>query len=445
METIKKPENSIKTKAQAIGAKVPWLGYSAVFFLFLCLYNYYVILSGNFRNVTSIVYTYHLVDFKLGFCSKILPGALFNLFFKQPTIKNVTVFETVLLLVSFAALAFLTAKVVTSARDKKTRRALTVIAFFFFAGPCSFCVYVWDLGSLNSYWFYLALIFMFFVENKYLKFVAPVLLFLMMMVHYAVIISYVAFACMILLYKAACAEDKKEKKTFIAIIAVSAAASLAALFYFLKYDSVNVKLPLEEFRAELVKRAGPHGEYANPDYYDMAFFRDYVTSSVEIGRHYGYTGEGLIPTISWNLPAPILSLINLIYSQVYIAFNIEGSVVEKAFKAPYVIALCLPLIVFIYSFWIKMIKTESSKLKKFSYFLGMAHYPFCVIIGLLNSTDIMRWFAPAFIILTAYFFYAVYKEDKAKEIVRGKALSLDWRLVASYYFVYAVTALVSFS
>ncbi len=443
METVKKPENSINPK-QTNGAKATWPVYTAVFFLFLCLYNYFVILGGLFRSVTNTVFTYHLVDFKLGFCSKILPGALFNLFFKQPTIKNVTVFETVLLLVSFAALSFLTAKVVTSAKDRKTRRALTVIAFFFFAGPCSFCVYAWDLGSLNSYWFYLALIFMFFVENKYLKFVAPVLLFLMMMVHYAVIISYVAFACMILLYKAACAEDKKEKSAYAAILVISSVVSLAAFFCFIKNDSINIRLPLEEFRAELVKRAGPEAERVDTHYYDMAFYRDYVTSSVEIGRQYGYIGKGLIPEIKWNLPAPLLSLINLAFSQIYIAFHIDGSVVEKAFKAPYVIALCMPLIIFIYSFWIKMIKAESSKLKKFCYFLGMAHYPFSVIIGLLNSTDIMRWFAPAFIILTAYFFYAVYKEDRAKEIIRGKVLSLDWRLVASYYFVYAVTALVSF-
>ena len=444
METVKKPENSIKTKAETLCGKAPWLGYSLAFFLFLCLYNYFIILGGRFSSVTAVVFTYHLVDFKLGFCSKILPGAIFNLFFRQPTIKNVTVFETVLLLVSFAALSFLVAKVITSAKDRKTRRALTVIAFFFFAGPCTFSIYSCYTGMLDSYWLYFALIFMFFVENKYLKFVAPVLLFLMIAVHYAVIISYAAFACMILLYKAACAEDKKEKKTFIAILAVSAAASLAAFFYFLRFDSVNVKLPLEEFRAELVKRAGPDGERVDTQYYDMAFFRDYVTSSVEIGRQYGYVGKGLIPEIKWNLPAPLLNLINLAFSQVYIAFHIEGTVIEKAFKAPYILALCLPLIIFIYSFWIKMIKAESSKLKKFCYFLGMAHYPFCVIVGLLNSTDILRWFSPAFIILIAYFLYAVYKEEKAKEIIRGKVLSFDWRLVASYYFVYAVTALVSF-
>ena len=54
------------------------------FFAFIVIYNFvFVDKPFEFSSLCDVTYAYHLVDFSVGFCTKLLPGAIYNFFLIQ--------------------------------------------------------------------------------------------------------------------------------------------------------------------------------------------------------------------------------------------------------------------------------------------------------------------------------------------------------------------------
>ncbi len=438
-ETGIKKQNRILESFVTADTKLPWLKYFALFYTYVCLYGLFIVNHGLIWSAGSTTYTYHLVDYGFGFLTKILPGAIFRLFFKNATMANVSAYETVLLLIAYAALSFFLARLVAGIKEKKQRVSVFVLCMFFLSGPCSFGIFSEQLGMLDSYWFFFTLIFIAVIETKYLKYIIPCLVFLMILVHFAAIITYIILCCMILLYRAACARDKKEKAEYGVIFTVTVITAIAAFLYFVLCESSNVTMTMEEFDREMLSRGEPDRlDNVYLRFYDFAFYREQAMHFADNDIVYGVTVDE-IPVLSLPLPAPVLNILNLLISQSFANVKTKSEIAFKAFYIPFLLCLCLPLIAVSYSVLLKLLKSEKNKLKKFCYVLALIQYPFSAFTGLMNSNDITRFLAHALIIHIAFLLYVLYKEEKAREILAGKVYGIDPRLGAAYFFVYMMS------
>ena len=437
-ESLRKKSSSITDALAKADSRLPWLKYFVFLFVYLLVYSVAIVCHGHFWILKGTCYTYHIVDFDFGFCTKLIVGEVFRRIFGNPTFKEVYVTESVLIIIAFAVICGLLSRLLVSVKDSKTRFALLVLCVFFLSGPASFGGFTNQLGMLDAHWLFLAIIFIFVLENKYLRYIIPALVFLMIMVHYAAIINYIIFCCMVLLYRVSIADSKSEKRQYASIFAFSVAAAILSFLYFQFFEESNVKVTMEEMDRILIERAYPRsGDTLALRLYHFAFFRE---ETMHRGSEYDiYVPYESIPFVNLPIPGFVNKLINILVSQVYINFNIEKEKSAKAFYIPYIFLCCLPLLVYIYSVRIKLMKSDENKLRKFCSFLALVQFPFCAAAGILMSTDITRFYMHAFIICVAYLLYTAYREENVRIAIRDAFYRLDLRLVGAYFFVFMLS------
>ena len=431
----------------AAGGRMPQLGVFIFFFVYLCLYDYFIVLHTNIPELSGEVLTYHIVDYSFGFCTKLLPGAIFHLFFDSVTKQTVAVYAWVLYVISLALVSFFISKVVSSIEEKGSRVAVLIICIFFVTGPSTINMFATNVGVLDFYWFLFALLFLIFAENKYLKYLVPLLFAAEILVHFGSIICYVIFMGMVMLFKCSAETDKKQKRILFALLVVSVALTLGLFVYFMIFEQSNVTIKsMQEFNDELFARAGENADAIHYKYYDFAFFRD---EAVKYPEFYEQIDMRSLAGYNLSLPLPekLNDAVNMMLSQV--VYTLHSELIAESHRGlkliVYVYGLLLPVVAFVYSIYIKLIKEEKDKLTKLCFILPLIQFPFCSIVGLLNSVDINRWIGESFIIFMGYFLYVVYKRSDVSELVKTSGKKIDWRLLLSYYFVYANVTLNFFT
>ena len=111
------------------------------FFVFLKAYSF--IVSGNMQvwKVDGITYSFHVVDFSMGFCTKLLPGAVCNFLFDEVTEAKVSTYLNILVAFCFLLVSLLLEKIVLST-GKEYRTPLIFLIAFFLTGPATFSIYI---------------------------------------------------------------------------------------------------------------------------------------------------------------------------------------------------------------------------------------------------------------------------------------------------------------
>ncbi|MBR2590434.1 MAG: hypothetical protein IKE65_05875 [Clostridia bacterium] len=405
------------------------LKYTACFFAFVVLYNFLIINKCHLWSVDMITYTFHLVDFSFGFASKLLPGAIYHLFFKEVYSEQLNIYLTALMLVLFAFVAFCLAKLILSRKSAQSRKTLCVLSLFFLSGPCTFAVFTDELGMLDTYWLFFSALFLILVANKYLKFALPLIFVLSLLVHFSFIFCYFIFFSLILLYRIVCEKDKKERISLIIVFALGILAVAALGLFLLLKEQDNLVYTMQAFNKELDAR----NRFTNNTYYvyyDYAFYKHYEIGSASFA---GIMKQPLIQGDSL-----IASLINPIYFQLRMMY---ASYLEEpkrfAQLAGLVLLLC-PLCVISFRYWIKKMKT-ARKAQKAVYWLMLLQFPITLVFCLCFSPDVSRWLSHAFLIQFALFFYVIYHQKEELEIKIEKNRVLKGILIGVYFVVYAFT------
>ncbi len=370
----------------------------------LCLFIFSVVYSVAITNRFKpwevddyAMYSFCSVDFSYGFATKLLPGAIFNAIFgANATRENATVFMSIIVLLIFAGVSVLLQKFLKKIPTNERPYAF-ILAIMFLTGAYTFSIFTKTLGVLDTYWVLFTVIFFLILENKYLKFLIPLLFAGCIFVHNASIVSYIVLMSIVLLYKISRQTDKKQKIGYIFILAVSLGVAIG-LFLFFSLKEADLVCSIEDFHKKLLS----HGSDCFY-YYDYAFF--------DI-----YQGEQYIPDFVSNINSPFLKFLYVIFYRV----NLNIKVVMARWQVhltSFILALVilLPLVLLFISFHKKRMKTSSDLFSKIIAVLMILQFPFTLLTTLPFSEDITRQFTHSFLIAFTTVLIVIYYDKKQSD------------------------------
>lgn len=401
--------------------------YPVLLFLFTVFYNLFIVRNFTLPDIGVAVRSFHTVDFTVGFCTKILPGAVFNLLPGKCTDMKIIVYETILLLLFFAAVSVFLGRFISSASEENKGTAL-FLSILFLSGPCTFSIYAYRVGMLDVYWVFLAAAAVFMLRNKYLRWGMPLICIAAILIHISAMIAYIILFAMLLLYEYISAEDKKEKRTWGIIFLLSVGVSVLTFGYFLLFEKSNLVFTMEEFDAWLAGRGA--GGY----YYDYALYGHFIFDDASF-----YNFNEVIVPIGFS---PLIErFVNKIIQQILFNFTLFVQSNIPPYVMLILIGLVLPLLLPVYKFALrKMRENKKDKPTVFFCVCLFAQFPFTLLCAILTSVDVTRWTAHAFTVLFTLFLYMLYKEgDEALSAVREYGAGFPGWMKAVYSAVYALT------
>lgn len=395
--------------------------YALCFFAFFILYL--TIIPGDCKiwKIDDSTYSFFVVDFSIGFCSRILQGAIFNLFFDTANTTNVSIFWSVSFLFTAAVICFFAEKVILKT-EPEYRKAAILTFLFFFTGPCTFAMHFKTIGLIEFFWVSCLVLFFLVLQKKQLWFLIVPISVMMIFYYYAAIICYVPLLAILLLYKISTLNDKKDRRYLTVVFFGAVILSIFFTFYFVFFERSNLNYTMEEFDNILLSRGVENkGLY----YYNFAFYRHM---------------DNLMDDPNYNLPkveestSPLMAF-KVIMQQISVTLRL----ISFSHITLIVLLLILPILVYIYRYIIsEMKKNRDNKLKTFSLFCMAALFPFTLITGFCLSTDVVRWISNAFTPLFIAFIYAVYKNNDWKSVHKD-INSIPLSYLIPYYLVYAFT------
>ena len=411
---------------------IAFLKYTLVFFVFVTAYNFLIVNRCSLWQADYMTYSYHLVDFSFGFGSRLLPGAIYHLFFKEVLPAQLNIYLTVLMLLLFLAVSALLAKVILAQPDKSSANSLFVLSLFLLAGPCTFAIFTKLLGIIDVYLVFFSVLGLVCFSNKYLKYLLPLLFIGMILVHTAALISYILFFALIIFYEIV-KSDKAGRRGYIILAAISFVAVVGLVLLLAKYERASLRYTMEEFDRELERRNHfdnvPYTVYYNYYFYDTFEIRNY---SFEQARN-----TYLLPPDTSFLPAGITALIKKFYSIIVLEQNIYKAYPQFYLQFVLILALLAPLLFLFYRYWGKKAKQARGALKIF-YIAAMLQFPLSML-GCFFSADISRFYTHAFLVQSALFLYVLYKEKDSFDIRFESKAFVRNILIILYFAVYAFT------
>ncbi|MGN1442331.1 MAG: hypothetical protein ACI4XE_00675, partial [Acutalibacteraceae bacterium] len=139
----------------------------------------------------------------------------------------------------FAAVAVFLEKFILQVPSDFRKTALIVLLFFI-TGPCTFSMYIIQLGMLDVYWVYVSVLFFICLYYKPLNIFIIPLFWILILVHYASVLCFVPFFAIIMLYRISCLEKKRDKAFLWIIWVLSVVTTICLLVYFLLYERSNL-------------------------------------------------------------------------------------------------------------------------------------------------------------------------------------------------------------
>ena len=393
--------------------------------LFAFLFIYCAVIPSDSRPwiVNDATYSFYAIDFSVGFCSRVIQGALYNLIFRTPDYLTVSIYLIVIFIVTFGAVSFLAEKFIKSI-DAQYRTSAIIITLFFLTGPATFAVLVPIFGMIDIFWVFSAALCLLCLQNKKLYFLVVPLTVFMVFVYYGATLCYVPFLAIALLYKISVTADKKEKKYLSAVFFTMAALAIFFTVYFVVFERSNLTMTMEEFDNFLVSRGVGEGDLY---YYNFSYYRDID----------GFEENGFLEVPEFDAGASPSEVVKVLFQQAWISIFVK----EFSYVTFIVALLILPVLIFVYKFLIAFFKNaKGNNLKRFSLFCAIALFPFVVVAGFCFSTDVVRWIGNAFLPTVALFMYILYKErDWAIELVHRSLNAIGTTTLIPYYLVYSLT------
>lgn len=428
----KNKENILIKKASS---EIKWY----YIFIFLLVYSFVVVRKCRIPSMEDVVYSFHAVDFSMGFCSRFLPGAIFNLIFKTPTILKATIYETVLLVGFFAVLSVFLSKISKSLAPDN-RPAFLLLTLFFLTGPGTFSIYSYQIGMLDVYWMFFGAIFFVLLKNRYLRRLIPAVCFLCLMIHYSVILCYIPLFALIALYEADRSENRREKTSFFLLFTLICLVAVPSFFYFVLTDSTNHTYSKEQFDAILESRGA-----FNHLYYDTTAYAsdDVVNNLIKDGV---LTSEQAREYLDPIVLSPekyhgIALLVNEIWKHIHLMTLLYSlDVYTKALIKQLVIYIAeLPLIITMFRYFIARIKERKNKLTTFIFVCAVIYYPVISLMTPLLSSDTVRWMSHSFMVPFVFLMYCIYR-DKDNCITKIKELTskIPTAIKAVYLVIYSL-------
>ncbi len=392
--------------------------------LFMVVYQTVVVNNFEWFHVNDITYAFYTVDYSMGFCSRILPGAVYAFLNGPYSSKAVSAYLTVLYLAFLFLLSYFIEKFILAFPDSK--KACLVLVVLFLTGPFTFEMFSKEFGMLDFHWALFFLVACLFLHNRYLRFFIPVLVAFMIITHYGALVCYVAAILLLLLFCFVNAETKHERTAHLIVFVCSLCVGLGLTAYFVMNDEKNLVYSMEAFDDILVNQRNvlpSSGSF----YYDIYFYKH----SVDILSK--QIPDSLLFSASDNLS--LRDLLSSVLHQVKVTFTLDS--VNKYLL---INLSSFGLLGFLASILFSYFKNSKHLLKRLLTVLFFGLALIVQAVGVFFSTDNTRWLGHSFIILFVIVFYVLffdYREGMKKLQARLSQVN-DW-LIATVMFFYANT------
>lgn len=398
-----------------------------IVFAALFLYHILVVRRAQWFGVDEMNYSFHAVDYSMGFCSRMLAGSLYHWIVGVYKPEAVSIYVLVLYALFFLMLAYMLEKFYLAFQNN--RHACIVFIIFFLVGPFSFSIFIDQFGMLDFYWAFFFLICCMLLQNKVLKFLIPVFAAAMIMVHYGSLVSYVPMLVLIILLYFDKAQTKKEKTQYMLIAVFTVVICGGLTLYFIKNDANNMVYSYEEFRhiVQDVRKAPSF-------YYDYYFFKKVAFVAEDYPELYKmFSDMNLVGQQGGNVFANILQQIKM---------NTYMSDLPNAFMY---VGVCIGAQVLLSGILIGYFKAHKEPLKRLIVLAMMVLTFIMSWIGVLFSTDYARWAGHAFMLLFVgvfYVLYSGYREGMKK--IHTFFLKIGYPFVYMVLFIYFGTVMIPY-
>ncbi len=410
-------------------------GYYFFILAFILLYAFVVVLKCALPQTGVVAYEFHALDLGMGFGSFVLPGQIYQWICGAPAQGTLTAYHTALLLAFFLALAAFLERLILAVK-KEDRRVAAVLIFLFLTGPCTFSLFISDLGMPEVYWVFLAAVFFLFLAYRPLNILIAPLCVLALMVNYAAIICYVPFFCILLLYKYETETSKSAKRMLLASFILCVGVSIPFFIYIATGTMKNMNYSFEEFNALMRSRGvteltytdsllyGRYEEDYPADFYARMVASPFYTQGEELTR--------------------LQRLVN------FAVFRLNMVRLHLSSRSPLMILVPLlaiaPVIVLIFRYCFAELRNrENSRLRRFVFFCMPALFLLTVLVSWPLSFDYLKWTGFAFLPLFASFLYVLYREpEPTAAFVRRAVSAFSFPGIAVYCSVYALCVLSAY-
>lgn len=399
-------------------------------FAFLLLYDWLIVNNGAFWSVNPVTYSLYVLDYSMGFCPRLLPGAVYKALVGVYEYAPVSAFVTVFYLLLAALVSFFMERFYAVAPQKE-RKICLVLIFLILAGPFTFGIYIREFGMLDLYWVVLFAIGLLLLPKKRLKWLIPLCLIGMSFVHFAALLCYAAVLLLLLFFFAAKAEDQNEKRQYYILFALCLLVTVGLSGYFIQFERENLVYPVAEFN-EILRSRG----VTFPEYLDTTLYRMTDSSVAEQTRDIARydvdpSSTGIVRFIQWLLH----------YAWGAFAFSQQYS------RLWFFFLLELPLAVLLIALLLSYVKREKgNKPKRFCAVFMILLFFGTSVVAFLFTTDNVRWLAHA---LTGLFIstYAVlyFDYNDGFEKARVFLCRAGKPALAVYALVYALVSMDPYS
>ncbi len=330
---------------------------------------------------------YYLSDFSMAKTSRMLVGSFINLLTDHPTEIWINNFARIVLFLSMITVAALLGRIVKKV-DADKRVPLYALILFFCTGTFTMHIFSAFFGMMDIYMFMFAVLSIACLQNRFLRWLVPVLCLAGVMINIVFIFSFFPAVLLVILYLAA---FSNKKAGYIFLFCITALSVLALTYYcgFMFKDTIAVTV--EEMR-EIMERkiCAPVSDE------QIEYFTAYIFGTDIDGKNFL---SGNIHNMNLNMLVKNLS--EFMFSE---RLDIRG-LMSLGVGA-------VPVMAVFWGIWISCIRKTKEIGKKFVYLcfiLSALCIPFCLVL----STDPIRWYAAGVMTQFALGFYLFYAEDKA--------------------------------
>ena len=399
------------------------------FLLFILAYECVFAWQFGSWEIGEYPYIYHALDYSFGFCARLLPGAVTNFLFGRSTVSNATALETALLLLFFVALSYFLEKLYLR-WDPADRPWGLLLLFLFVTGPCSFGIYVKELGMLDAWWLYGTVIVFFLLSHKRLWPLIVAFAFLLPLIYYSSILCFAPFIVIILLYKATVETDLKSRRLLLAVAGMFAVVAIGFTVYFVGFGQKNVRMAPEAFFT-LLKARGCTGDV--DEIYRVMYSVPPVESGVEPGNE-----AYLLQQTGTN---------SMLMAQIVVRLRQHLTIFRESTKTRYfgllyALLLASPVLALLLASFRYQMKNSKTWLRKFVFFCMSALFFFINLTCLFVSTDSVKWLAHGYTLAFACLLVTLYHESRLlSEKVKPLLRRVPRPVLICYCLMYAVTVL----
>lgn len=402
----------MKTKVSKIFS---YFGYELGIFIILGIQAFFN--RGMIINMENDFNSYYLLDYSMGFNSRMLVGSFVNLLTDNPTASWLKGFMITVLVLTLLAVSLLLGRIIRCT-EKEKRNVLYVFVLFFVFGTLTMYGFSRYFGLLDIHMFICALLAVVCATNKYLRWFTPVFALAGVFVYYPFTLTYFVAVIGICFYFAV--REKQSKSNFV-IFLITAVAVVGATYFFAFESRDFMKVTFDEMWKIMEQKSGIKFEYDEIRPFDMFFYGNSIDADL------GHEVRDMSP-----------------FEVIKTVFMITTGQIGEYHETNYdgLLSLCMILLVVLAGFvpvWVLCIKNSETKPQKFvflCFILGLLFIP----ISWLISTDYSRLAQAGVLNQFIFAFVMFFKKDPAfektteqlKSFFKGKEI-----LLAVYFLIYA--------